>query len=241
MQGCFFSDATPAQLRAYQDFCLLLENHNVDTWEEARDKFLSVVDPFRALSISNRLFTSSDRYPQAIPLPISRLVSVGDAPLKIINTLAFQRLRGVKQLSFCEWRFPGATHNRFEHSLGVFSAVKKAVDYLIHNETFRSAFDANDIKGLLLAALVHDIGHYPFAHVLEQYTASRLPDSKEAKEIVSHSHHTIHLLKNNKELNDAIMQYWGEQAFLRCLKILNKQGDRVHFSGPVHELVLGHG
>jgi HD superfamily phosphohydrolase len=201
----------------------MLETRSITTWDEARRKFLSVIDPFRAVSTNNRLFVSSDRNPQAIPLPVSRLVPVGDAPLKVINTRIFQRLRGVKQLSFCEWRFPGATHSRFEHSLGVFSLVKRAIDSLIHNETFRAAFDAEDIKGLLLASLVHDIGHYPFAHVLEQYTASRFPDSQEAKETVSHYHHTLTLLKEDKELNGLILEHWGETALQRCLRTLTKQ------------------
>ena len=55
------------------------------------------------------------------------------------------------------------------------------------------------INGFLLASLVHDIGHYPYAHVIEQYVASRFSwETRVAKNMVSHAEHTIYLLQDEK-------------------------------------------
>jgi HD superfamily phosphohydrolase len=72
--------------------------------------------------------------------------------LAVIDTPAFQRLRYVRQLGHAFLVYPGATHTRFEHALGTYHLARRATPELnIH-----------------LAALLHDIGHYPFSHALEE-------------------------------------------------------------------------
>jgi HD superfamily phosphohydrolase len=78
---------------------------------------------------------------------------------KIIDTPAFQRLRKLKQLQMGYLVYPNATHTRFAHSLGVLSVMKRIL------ERVRATDD--DKKDLRLAALMHDIGHYPYSHLLE--------------------------------------------------------------------------
>lgn len=209
----FFKDCSTAQLNAYR---------------EVEAAFSFVLDPFKSLSDINKLFVGDDGRIQTIRLPVSAPVSVGSSPLAVINTPDFQRLRGIKQLSFCDWFFPGATHTRFEHSLGVFGLTKQAADLLIQDNDFRRLVDTDDLKGLMLSGLLHDIGHYPFAHVLEQYTGSRLPGADDvsvrARKAVSHSAHTIALLEAVGPLNDAIVENWGEASLQRALRILGKGG-----------------
>jgi len=83
---------------------------------------------------------------------------------QLINTPEFQRLRRIKQLGVGELVFPGATHNRFAHSIGVYHNARKLMK-VIQREV--DTFDQRRAQIILLAALLHDIGHGPFSHGFE--------------------------------------------------------------------------
>jgi HD superfamily phosphohydrolase len=86
---------------------------------------------------------------------------------RLIDTRTFQRLRGVRQLSLGDRVYPSATHTRFSHALGVYGNMLDYLRQLASEPRFCDAYDAKDIKAILLAALLHDIGHYPFSHQLD--------------------------------------------------------------------------
>ena len=86
---------------------------------------------------------------------------------RIIDTRTFQRLRKIRQLSLSDRVFPSATHTRFSHALGVFNNV---LDYLRHLDNFpefHRHFTEQDYVAVILAALLHDLGHYPCSHQLD--------------------------------------------------------------------------
>lgn len=84
---------------------------------------------------------------------------------RIIDTPEFQRLRSIQQLSTCEYVFPAATHNRFAHSLGAYHLAGR---FIHHLETAHPGIISDDDAELVqLAALLHDIGHPPYSHLLE--------------------------------------------------------------------------
>ncbi|MBT5661005.1 MAG: HD domain-containing protein [Euryarchaeota archaeon] len=84
---------------------------------------------------------------------------------KIIDTPEFQRLRSIQQLSTCEYVFPAATHNRFAHSLGAYHLAGR---FIHHLETAHPGIISDgDAELVQLAALLHDIGHPPYSHLLE--------------------------------------------------------------------------
>ena len=83
---------------------------------------------------------------------------------RLLNTPEFQRLRRIRQLGFSELVFPGATHSRFAHSIGVYHTARRLADVVAHR---RGAPDPDRERIALLAALLHDIGHGPFSHVFE--------------------------------------------------------------------------
>ncbi len=94
--------------------------------------------------------------------------------LDVVNCKAFQRLRHIKQMGLAEFVFPGATHSRFVHSLGATHLMIQAINHLNKTETSReylaSTYRDTDIplsRLLLLGILVHDIGHTPLSHTLE--------------------------------------------------------------------------
>jgi HD superfamily phosphohydrolase len=83
-----------------------------------------------------------------------------------VDTAAFQRLRYVRQLGHAFLVYPGATHSRFEHALGAYHLARRALDALRAQGAF--AFGEAEALLIRLAALLHDIGHYPFSHALEE-------------------------------------------------------------------------
>jgi len=85
----------------------------------------------------------------------------------IIDTPDFQRLRDISQLGHVSLVYPGARHSRFEHSVGVFHLTKQFLLRLLDSDPPLEVSE-EDIKVCLAAALLHDIGHYPFSHILEE-------------------------------------------------------------------------
>jgi len=85
--------------------------------------------------------------------------------LELLDTPSVQRLRYVRQLGHAFLVYPGATHTRFEHALGAYHLSRRALTLL---EESGHDIDAADATRLRLAALLHDIGHYPFSHALEE-------------------------------------------------------------------------
>jgi uncharacterized protein len=90
--------------------------------------------------------------------------------LNIMSTQAFQRLRRIKQMGLAEFVFPGATHNRFIHSLGATHLMMKALSQLQRTGQLNlsDTYQGVSVELLaLVAILVHDIGHPPLSHTLE--------------------------------------------------------------------------
>ncbi len=81
----------------------------------------------------------------------------------LIDTPIFQRLRRIAHLGLAHYVYPGSTHSRFSHCLGSMHVMHRVATSLIDEEIL--SFD--DLEMLRLAALLHDVGHYPFSHVLE--------------------------------------------------------------------------
>jgi HD superfamily phosphohydrolase len=92
-------------------------------------------------------------------------IGLTEEEIKVIDTPIFQRLRYIKQLGPTYLVYPGATHTRFAHSIGTMFMM----DLFLKNAVKAEVSD-EDTEKLRLAALLHDIGHYPFSHTLE-YTA----------------------------------------------------------------------
>lgn len=83
---------------------------------------------------------------------------------RVIQTRPFQRLRRVKQLGFSDFVYPGATHSRLLHSLGVFHTARYLMDVV---RKYTHPFEQTKADQALAAALVHDVGHGPFSHAFE--------------------------------------------------------------------------
>jgi len=111
--------------------------------------------------------------PQRVRDPVHNLIEFGSGHFEhtlweLIQTRPFQRLRRIRQLGFSEFVFPGATHTRFAHSIGVFHTARQLVG-VIRNyiETHDQQYRGHQAERALAAALLHDVGHGMFSHAFE--------------------------------------------------------------------------
>lgn len=108
----------------------------------------------------------------SIRIPVHGFVELDDWEWDIVNHPVFQRLRRIRQLAFSEHIYPGSTHTRFEHSLGVLHVATRMFDVLRakHKSLMGDQFKFDDAvfergRALVrLAALLHDVGHAPLSH-----------------------------------------------------------------------------
>ena len=98
--------------------------------------------------------------------PLWNNIRLDRETLAVVDTPAVQRLRYVRQLGHAFLVYPGATHNRFEHALGAYHLARRALAQL--DDTADVPLEPEERRRVQLAALLHDIGHYPFSHALEE-------------------------------------------------------------------------
>ena len=97
--------------------------------------------------------------------PVHGTIGLSKLEVEIINTPAFQRLRNVKQLGLAHMVYPGADYSRFSHSIGVCHVVGRLMEALRLQKT--GGIDEATMQQYRLAGLLHDVGHYPFSHAME--------------------------------------------------------------------------
>jgi uncharacterized protein len=102
--------------------------------------------------------------------PVWNNIRVDELTLKLVDTEVFQRLRYVRQLGWTYLVYPGATHSRFEHALGTHHLSRRTLALLSEAEDSTSIGEI-DQAIVRSAALLHDVGHYPFSHALEEIGA----------------------------------------------------------------------
>ena len=102
--------------------------------------------------------------------PVWNNIRVDELTLALVDTEVFQRLRYVRQLGWTYLVYPGATHSRFEHALGTHHLSRRTLALLCEAEDPTSISEVEQAI-IRSAALLHDVGHYPFSHALEEIGA----------------------------------------------------------------------
>ncbi len=111
--------------------------------------------------------------------PLWNTIRLDATAVRIVDTAAFQRLRYIRQLGFAHLVYPGATHTRFDHALGVYHLARTALRFLKERKPVPAdAWAGEDL--IPYAALLHDIGHYAFSHALEELEADQVPGDHES-------------------------------------------------------------
>lgn len=129
---------------------------------------------------------------------------------KLLELPEFQRLRRIKQLGFSELVFPGATHTRFAHSVGVFHTARQLARCI--EKQVGDNFNPERAEVAMAAALVHDVGHGPFSHAFET-AASSFSEKKD------HEDWTSDIVRGKTGINRVLEEY------------------RTNFSGEVADLI----
>lgn len=100
--------------------------------------------------------------------PLYGPVTLDGTARRLVDSAPFQRLRRIRQLSEAHAVYPSAVHTRFEHSLGVYHLARSIIRRLSERGEL-SGVGGDDAELVGLAALLHDIGHHPGAHLLEEF------------------------------------------------------------------------
>jgi HD superfamily phosphohydrolase len=135
------------------------------------------------------------RIPHEIDIPVTSRVQA------IIDTAEFRRLARISQLGLVSLVYPAAHHTRFEHSLGVYRMSLLYLKRLSHDPRFNAVIGPHDAEVLIVAALLHDLGHWPFCHPLEDIRLPGMPEH----ELFANSF----LLEG--EIADTLREEWGLQ------------------------------
>ena len=135
-------------------------------------------------------------YKKYIRIPPSESIDIREI-MPIVHHPLFQRLLHILQLGANLGVFPGASHNRFEHALGVYGKTFLFCERLVR-EGFLTKYQAKNIS---LFGLLHDIGHGPFSHVIEELTP------------FSHDENGFKIIN---QLNKEIKEAGGDPKFIKA-------------------------
>lgn len=161
---------------------------------------------------------------------------------EIINSPFFQRLRWIKQLSFANYIFPGAEHNRFAHVIGVMHSMDQMIralglavpDHELYDSRSRGSA-AILHKSLRIAALLHDIGTFPFSHAIEHAYMRHGNDKRRDGQSIKGRRTKLKELSNNHEhLGAFIIKNTNYEGGLT--RILEKYGFDV---GNISKIIKG--
>jgi uncharacterized protein len=121
------------------------------------------------------------RIPPGVDVPLT------DRVRRLIDSSKFRRLANISQLGLVRLVYPAANHTRQEHSLGVFLAAVEYLNRLAADARFTEVVASQDAELLLAAALLHDLGHWPFGHPMEDMQLPSIPAHEElaARDIVA--------------------------------------------------------
>jgi len=136
---------------------------------------------------------------------IVRIPSEQDVPFTarvrgLVDSAEFRRLGQISQLGLVSRIYPGAMHTRFEHALGVFHNALRYLWQLGKDDRFRQIVDCHTAEVLLAAALLHDLGHWPYCHPIEDMGLADLPP---------HEQFAAEFLAPGRELAQVLTSEWA--------------------------------
>ena len=163
------------------------------------------------------------RIPPELDIPLT------DRVRRIIDTRAFRRLSRISQLGLVSLVYPAANHTRFEHSLGVYRLALLFLKQIAHDQRFAELLTPHHAETFIAAALLHDLGHWPFCHPIEDIGLIKLPKHEQyAEKYIA-----------DAEIADLLRNDWNIEP-QEVINLINKNGDSAAanllisvLSGPI--------
>ena len=155
-------------------------------------------------------------------------VPVDKAVRALLETAAMSRLKEMSQLGFTLYAFPSARHTRFEHSVGVYYLTRLTLKRIIDSGAY---LEDRDVRASLAAALLHDVGRYPYAPAIE---GIRLPG------VLSRDEMTRRLIEET-EIADVLVENWDLEPHnvFRLVALGDRQTDAEETDAPYDSAALG--
>ncbi len=159
----------------------------------------------------------NETFPHAIYDVMHGFIPLTEWEARIVDTPFYQRLRWIRQLGFASYIFPGADHNRFAHAMGVMQSMQKMLealglavpDSVLRNPKIQSR-EAVLHRELRIAALLHDIGTFPFSHSIEfayvRHGNDRRSGRGKAKPLPNSHEHLGSFIIKNTDYDNGITQ-----------------------------------
>ena len=185
--------------------------------------------------------TAQDEPRHRVRCPVHGFIHFSANERYVIDYPLFRRLRYVRQLALTEFVYPGATHTRFEHSLGVMEVATQAFDSLAAKQGALLESIFKEVAGfqhrplalarqyLRLAALLHDVGHASFSHAAEQV----------AHGDVGHEALSISIVREQNWLGDVLASKFPPDCAQRVAQIMEGGPDLPPQLQVLHTLVSG--
>jgi HD superfamily phosphohydrolase len=152
--------------------------------------------------------------------PLWNNIRIDETAMRLVDSTPFQRLRYVRQLGLAHLVYPGATHTRFEHALGAHHLARITLQ-LLGERGALDGIDPGECAIVRAAALLHDIGHYPFSHALEEIGAP-------------HHEEVARPLVTSGELGGRLRRSLGDEAPERIMALI-----RGESASPLQGLISG--
>ena len=163
------------------------------------------------------------RIPAETDIPVTARIK------RLIETPAFRRLQRISQLGLVSQVYPGATHTRFEHSLGVYRLALLYLKSLLQDSRFAEEVDEPSLKLFLVSALMHDVGHWPFCHAIEDMQLPSVPKHEVLAGQMLESREVAACLAEDWDLTPAqVADFLSNQATGGASRLLSNM-----LSGPI--------
>lgn len=128
--------------------------------------------------------------------PIYGTIPLTEGAYRIINSSSFQRLKELKQLGPAYLVYPGATHTRLEHSIGVYYLGLQALRHLLERSG-EEILHPYLGRVFLAACLLHDIGHLPYGHIVEEIEIG-----------LKHEEMSAYIVSSDTHIKECLKEYW---------------------------------
>ena len=164
----------------YEELAALTRSYDLPPEVRGAVRYLSIQEIATAAEIRQAF--------EAVRIPPRQLVLYTERISKLITSPEFGALRYKRQLGFTHLVYPGAQGTRFEHSLGMFNLACHFVIRMSGHDAFRTwCENEHNVLKFIIAALLHDVGHFSYAHQLEEFTLNdfEISDRQQIKNLIS--------------------------------------------------------